>query len=435
MRLDSRLQISRHGIYYLRTQRDGLDQRWSLRTRDPKIAVIAAHEFSARLLKMRIDLTKQYSSFTLRADGDKIELETEDNDADRAAGTAAFLSALAIARQAATPAQLSNIHLPVEKIIITLGTAIEKYKPQLSESNIALKSQKMALGVLSGLELMLGTDFDMCKLDNATIRDHWYKTRIKTIAKTTAKRDLSFIRAFVAWAADDERQYCQAVLTFSIEAKGENYEYFNKDDLKLIFDNLPLHARNSWQFWIVILGLYTGGRIAELAGLRTEYISEKSELNVMRLAGTKTDDSDRLIPIHPDLISLGFLSYVQHRRTYKQEMLFDIKHNEQNGAGAQASKWFTTYKASIGLADRLKVFHSFRHTIVDLMNQASVGDKAGSQYTGHAGAGGVRNVVYGRNPLSLTVMQAEVVDKINWQKYCGWSPDFATLREKSAQFL
>src|SRR5450830_38773 len=460
MQLDSRLQKSRHGIYSLRIQRHGLDRRWSLRTRDPLVAAIHAHELSAKLLRMKNNPTRPYSGFTLKVDGDKYELTTEDNDSDRADGTAAFLSArqlrldemrtqiaaldLAEAQskiaalelaltQVTTPVQSSSIN--PNKGTITLEDAIKEYEVVLEESDLALKSKRMASSVLAGLMRILGTAFNMYQIDNLVIKNRWYKARLETVSKTTAKRDLSFIRGFVIWAADEERKYCKAELTFTIEAKGENYDYFTKNDLKLIFDNLPSRAENSWQFWIPILGLYTGGRIAEIASLRTDYVSEKSELNVLRLAGTKTDESDRTIPIHPDLIKLGFLEYVKHRSDLKHETLFDITHSKQNGAGAQSSKWFTAYKADIGLVGELKVFHSFRHTITDLMNQASVNNKAGSQYTGHVGLSDVRNGIYGRNPLSLEVMQAEVVDKINWQKYCSWAPDIAVLKAKADGFL
>ena len=246
---------------------------------------------------------------------------------------------------------------------------------------------------------------------------------------------MSFIRSFIEWAADRKRKYAPAKLTFAINAKGKSYEYFGKVDLKNIFDNLPKFTQNSWQFWIVIIELYTSGRIGEVASIRTEYIFEKSALHVLRLSGTKTDSSDRIIPIHQDLVKLGFLDFVESRRKSKNDMLFDITFSGQNGACAQTSKFFTEFKSAIGITDPLKVFHSFRHTINDLMNQAGVNEKAGSQYRGHAGSGGVRNKIYGRNLLSIEVMQAEVVDKINWKKYCSWEPDFELLKEKANTLL
>ena len=49
--------------------------------------------------------------------------------------------------------------------------------------------------------------------------------------------------------------------------------------------------------------------------------------------------------------------------------------------------------------------------------------------------GTVRDTIYGRNLLSLEVMQAEVVDKIDWKKYCSWEPDFELLKKRADEFL
>ena len=88
MRLDSRLQKSPHGIYYLRIQRLGIDRRWSLRTRDLITATIAAHQLSVSLLQMKInlDMSRPRLGWSMRTDGHNVEVKTEDNDADRQSG-------------------------------------------------------------------------------------------------------------------------------------------------------------------------------------------------------------------------------------------------------------------------------------------------------------------------------------------------------------
>ena len=49
MKLNSYLKQSKRGIYNLRLQRGGKDQRVSLRTRDPAIAAAAAYRFGATI--------------------------------------------------------------------------------------------------------------------------------------------------------------------------------------------------------------------------------------------------------------------------------------------------------------------------------------------------------------------------------------------------
>ena len=50
-------------------------------------------------------------------------------------------------------------------------------------------------------------------------------------------------------------------------------------------------------------------------------------------------------------------------------------------------------------------------------------------------SGGVKTINYGRKPLNLKVMKSETIDKIDWQNYCEWQPDLATLKETADKFL
>ena len=217
-------------------------------------------------------------------------------------------------------------------------------------------------------------------------------------------------------------------------AKGENWDYYSASDLKLIFDSLPNHAAEAWQFWIPLLALYTGARISEIASLKTDNFIEKNGIKAMRLEGTKTIASNRTIPITQDLIMLGLTDLVAYRRDSKKVYLFEIKNHNQNGAGATASKWFTKFKRTINLKGERKVFHSFRPTLVDHLKQAGVDFEARCQYVGHDSGGGVHNKIYGRNELNLQKIYDDVVMKIDWQHYCGWSPNIDQLKSKADSF-
>lgn len=428
------VQKSSSGIYYLRVQRGGLDRKISLQTRDIHEATIAAAIAHATLSRMTIDHDK-IKSWTLKTDGENIEITTENNDADRASAKDAFVAFVQAKRTSLADGLHAKIQQEQPKATMPFVAALAEYKSFLATSKIAVKSQRMAMSTLSSLIGILGSQFDMAQINDDVIEEKWLKLRLTQVAETTAKRDLSFIRSFVEWSADKKRKYCLAALTLSIEAEGESWSYLNSTDLKLIFDNLHTHAENAWQLWIPIISLYSGARVAEITSIKTEYVYQKSGIHALRLAGTKTDASDRDIPIHADILQLGFLDYVAARRKSKQEYLFDVRHHNQNGAGATVSKWYTSFKNTIGLKDKLKVFHSFRPTIVDHLKQAGAGFEARCQYVGHDAGGGVHNKIYGRNELNLTVIQAEVVDKIDWLKYCGWQPDLILLKAKADTFI
>ena len=433
MQLKSRIQKSRHGIFYLRIQKFGIDKRFSLNTRDPLRAAVAAHQLGAKIAQM--DINKSKKGWTLKTSGGDIEITTDGTQQDSDNAIAA-LRVLDTSRQRVSDETLAAlpdiVKLAMQQAAATTATttasssglrsialrdAITEYKPALAKSKQALKSKKMALSTLAGLAEKLGADFDLSKLDDEVIEQVWLESRLTEVAATTAKRDLSFIKKFMDWCSDKKRMYCPA-LTLQFTARGEHWSYFERADLNAIFSKLSEHATKPWHFWLPVLGLYTGARIGELAALKPEYFTVKSGINMMHLQGTKTDASIRDIPIHANLIALGLLEFVATR--HSQEMLFQITRSRQNGWGASATKWFTEHKKRCGVLDDKKVFHSFRHTIIDLMNQASVGDKAQCQYTGHAHGKDVHSAVYGRGKLSIQVMQEQVTNKIDFKQYCGF---------------
>ena len=422
------LQRAPSGNYFLRIQRDGKDRRISLKTRDLAQAQFAANLMHATLSHMTIDPTK-IKSWTLEIEGDKLKIQTENTPEDRASALEA-VKILAESRQA-TDTYKSTIQNRLTK---TLGEAVLEYTPVLAKSNTALKTQRMAESTLTDLAKKLGGSFNMAMLNDEAIEEKWLNARLECVASTTAKRDLTFIRGFVSWAADKKRKYTPAPLTLTVTAKGENWDYYSAHDLKLIFDNLPSRSAESWQFWIPLIGLYTGARISEIASLKIESFTEKSGIKAMKLEGTKTEASNRTIPLHKDLVELGLLDFVATRHDSKKVFLFEIKNHNQNGAGATASKWFTKFKRTINLKAERKVFHSFRPTLVDHLRQVGVDFEARCQYVGHDSGGGVHNKIYGRNELNLQKIHDDVVMKIDWQLYCGWSPNLDQLKLKADSF-
>ena len=429
----TQLYINKSGTYCLRLRAQGRDRKISLHTTDLNSAKIAQNLSNFELLNMKIDPNK-IKAWTLetRPDG-SFKIETDNTAEDRASAIAAVeIMAQSLPSRAQLKKQKEE-ELKPERTI-SLRTAISEYMIFLSKSETALKSQRMAESTLIGLTNKLGANFDMSQICDDVIEIKWLEPRISEVAKTTAKRDLSFVRSFIAWAADRKRKYTPHPLNLSLTATGENWAYFTKSDLNLIFNDLHKLVENSWQLWIPLIGLYTGARISEIASIKIEYFSVKNGINALLFEGTKTDASRRTVPIHPDLIKLGILDFVKSRPV-GATWLFDITSHNQNGAGATVSKWFTKYKRKVGLSHKLKVFHSFRPTIVDHLKQSGSGFEARCQFVGHDAGGGVHNKIYGRNELSLTLIKSEVVDKINWKTYCNFELNFEELQAKAKEFI
>lgn len=191
----------------------------------------------------------------------------------------------------------------------------------------------------------------------------------------------------------------------SVRAKDERLP-FSKDDLNKIFSSEIFTQGNykkNFHYWLPLLGLYTGARIGELCALYTSDIKQIDGIWVISIndendKSVKTKSSIRDIPIADKLIELGFLDFVEHRKTLNQsERVFSELTKTRDGWGLGATKWFNrTFKHSVGITDQKKVFHSFRHLFSsDLVNNgvpreivgALLGHHDASQTTGRYGDG------------------------------------------------
>ncbi|NMW33021.1 site-specific integrase [Altererythrobacter sp. RZ02] len=137
------------------------------------------------------------------------------------------------------------------------------------------------------------------------------------------------------------------------------------------------------RFWVILIALYTGMRLNEICQLDTAdvrafegiacfSVSERS------LVGTddkhlKTRSSERVVPIHPDLLSLGILDFVEQRNDAGHDKLFfDICAGQDGFRSTAFSKWFVLFLIHAKAREPKTSFHSFRHLFRDALRQAKV---------------------------------------------------------------
>ena len=86
----------------------------------------------------------------------------------------------------------------------------------------------------------------------------------------------------------------------------------------------------------------------------------------------KNDGSKRRVPVHSDLIRIGFLEYVATLRKQKCTRLFPKLQKGENGFGKTVGKWFSQFIRSLGITDPAIVLHSARHTVTTRLHAAGV---------------------------------------------------------------
>ena len=120
-------------------------------------------------------------------------------------------------------------------------------------------------------------------------------------------------------------------------------------------------------YWVTLLAIYTGARMSELCGLRVADIDGR--MIILRKNGyrrLKNKGAWRRLPLHNELIRLGFLDYVSMISKSGSDMLFpDLR---ERGAFTSLAGLFA--KTFVNVRDESvpnakaegKTFHSFRHS-------------------------------------------------------------------------
>lgn len=243
----------------------------------------------------------------------------------------------------------------------------------------------------------------------------------KTITAVTVNNRLRKLTAFVNWCkangyVTDNPLAGMKVMTGSAK---EARLSFDRHDLVALLDHEALRKearKNPWRYWLPLLGRATGARLEELCQLRVDDFIEQQGIQCIRIddghegQNLKNASSRRILPIHPALLDLGLLLYVESVRASGADRVFPELDAVRGKLGHAPSKWFGRYKTKLGITDARKTFHSFRHTLIDDLRDAGVQDSLIKRIAGHED-GAVTFSIYGsRSPLKAMV---EAIKHIN----------------------
>lgn len=218
---------------------------------------------------------------------------------------------------------------------------------------------------------------------------------LKPISTTRQNFILSIVSAFFEYAVGNGYILRNPAKGMQIKTKvrqDEERDAFTPEDLEVIF-SCPLYtqgkAKHPWQFWLPLLGYFTGARIEELCQLDLADIKAVEGIPVIDINNLgekrlKNSSSRRVIPIHPYLIKpLGFLGYVMTMQKTEEQKLFPGLLKTQDRYSHGPSQWFRRLRDKLGIKGK-KSFHSFRHTFANNLKQAEVSEQAIKELMGHA---------------------------------------------------
>lgn len=423
--------------------------RRSLGTRCPLTAKIIAYRLSGKILPI-IRETKRAMEFDPNSiDPNKArELIIKGLDIDKRAGKIkadyietnpdpviakrelAALSSMAdpdeevspelLAYRANLRAQLeANIPIPKPKPgkPCTLGEGIEaflKHKADLAKGTLTTYTYRLNLlaGLMGGPDKMLHDISEEDCIDaaekyrsmspHATQRSK-DKQGTGMVSASTVKDTLILWKSFFEWAIRTKRYTGVNPIT-DIPRPSENNEErgaepFRPDELKKIFQPENFKAmKRPHQYWGPLLGLFTGARSNELAQLRLDDFANDGDIRYIKIrhnraAGTRTKNapSNRDLPLHPILWTIGLQDYLDDMKEIGADRLFPNLPADKNGKREKyLSRDFNeNLLVDLGIWQaRVKIFHSFRDTVMSkLAASGKVHDDHIDDWMGHARQG------------------------------------------------
>ena len=158
-------------------------------------------------------------------------------------------------------------------------------------------------------------------------------------------------------------------------------------------------------YWSFLVGIFTGMRTNETSQLRVDDIVKEGNVWMIIIDETqgkrvKTTSSIRKVPIHPQLISLGFIKYVEILKSNGVDRVFPELTKERDGYSSKISRHYNEkFLQSVGVWKKnVKVLYSTRHTFINRCYNKGVDRDIIKQIVGHEPDFTLD--VYGGNPFT-----------------------------------
>jgi integrase len=247
------------------------------------------------------------------------------------------------------------------------------------------------------------------------------------ITNKTLNKLFGGVQTIARWAFNkgmvpDDVQWSDPFAGMRLPEDAPEREAFTVTELNVLFTSSvftrgerPKPGKGEAAFWMPLLGLFTGARRGELAALTAKDVHKVDGVFCFtfveeRASGKKlkTRSSARTVPVHPQLIKLGWLTYVDavRRDGGEKAWLFPQVAPGALNALKAWTKWFNRHLRSLGVADSNKVFHSFRHIFKDALRTARIPEDLNDALTGHS------NATVGRGYGAKQIVQRYGIDTL-----------------------
>ena len=186
----------------------------------------------------------------------------------------------------------------------------------------------------------------------------------------------------------------------------------------------PSGAKNQMPYyWIFPLGILSGLRTNEMCQLRCSDVRKENRIWMIHVEDTedtsvKSSAGIRKVPVHPQLIKLGFIEYIAKQRRKKKERIFWELTKSRDGYSKQVSRHYNErLLPALGVWKKnVKVLYCTRHTFINKLYSEKVDENVIKTLVGHEKEFTMKH--YGGDPFSPERLLEEIskvsFSGINW---------------------
>jgi integrase len=237
---------------------------------------------------------------------------------------------------------------------------------------------------------------------------------ISPMSTTSVNKHLSRFSGLMSHCVKEGHLSVNPAEGISIKQKrraDEERKVYTPDDMKKIVEHLLLDEGKPERYWLPLIAMLSGLRLDEACQLYTDDVKDIGgvwcfDINEEGDKKLKNVSSARIVPVHPTLICLGLLEYVEKGRVGGRPRLWmNLKRREADGYGSAYGKVFQRFNRKYITTDPLKTFHSFRHAFADTLKQLGEQESLIAELMGHAN-GSITTGCYGKRYQPLVLLEA-----------------------------
>lgn len=234
----------------------------------------------------------------------------------------------------------------------------------------------------------------------------------KSLSPATVNKYISWLKTFFGWCVIAGYLAVNPALGVSQLKDTGKRDRYDLAELKRMVDLIsPFHNSSEYpeRYWVPFICLYMGLRLTEALQLLSSDVQKIDGvwcININSSAGRslKTASSERIVPIHPMLVQLGLLIYIEGRKDWLWPSVVG-KGGKSGRISNGFACWYGQQVNPKVTFDGRKSFHSLRHSFVDVLKQSGIEEQVIAELVGHS-RGSITMERYGKKYLPQVLLQS-----------------------------